>query len=141
MSTVPYAVVTAVVYNALLRGIPTVGYEGVQWPNEVLHVWVPIIIVLDWVLAPGRPTLAWKTLWITAAYPLAWVAFTLVRGFATGWFPYPFLEPATGFVSVCGYIVGIAVFIIGVGALAVWVSRVGRRGSLSEASGVAGSSS
>ena len=55
MAIVTYATVTAVVYAVLLRPIPPVGYVGPQWPNEVIHVIVPIFIGLDWLLAPGRP--------------------------------------------------------------------------------------
>lgn len=50
-----YAVVTGAVYNLLLRGILATGYEGLQWPNEVMHVWIPIFIVIDWFVVPGEP--------------------------------------------------------------------------------------
>jgi hypothetical protein len=127
MSTVAYAAVTAVVYNVLLRGLPSDGFVGLGWPGEILHVWIPVFIVLDWLFAPGRPALGWGRIWLAIGYPLAWVAFTLVRGVVTGWYPYPFLDsdaPA-GPVSVIAYIVAIAFFIIVVACAAIVVSRVG----------------
>lgn len=128
MSMVAYAVVTAVVYAVLLRNIPPTGYVGIQWPNEVLHVGIPIFIALDWLLAPGRSRLPWRILWVSLLYPIVWLAFTLIRGALTGWYPYPFLEPdgPGGAASVIGYILGIAAFVIAMSALAIAVSRVSR---------------
>jgi hypothetical protein len=129
MTTVTYAVVTAVVYNLLLRGLPTDDFVGVQWPNEVTHVWIPIVIALDWVLSPGRAVLAWGRLWLAIGYPLLWLGFTLVRGVLTGWYPYPFLDPdgPNGPVSVIAYIVGITLFILAVACVAIGISRVRTR--------------
>ena len=127
VSVLAYAVVTAGVYNALLRGIPDEGYVTAAWPGEIMHVWIPLFVVLDWFLSPGRPALRWTALRIVVIYPLVWVAFTLVRGGLTGWFPYPFLEFSTGFVSVALYIVAIAAFIIGIASIGIAYSRRRRR--------------
>ena len=43
MATVTYAIVTGVVYNLLLRGLPPTGYVGIQWPTEVEHVWICLL--------------------------------------------------------------------------------------------------
>jgi hypothetical protein len=124
LAVTAYAVMTAVVYNLLLRGIPAEGYVGPQWPGEIMHVWFPIYIALDWLLAPGRPRLRWSALGVVVAYPLAWLAFTLIRGAVDGWYPYPFLDPATGWMSVLLYILVITGFVVGVASLALWWSRV-----------------
>ncbi len=126
-----YAIVTGVVYNLLLRDIPNDdGYVGPVWPNESLHVWIPIYIALDWLLTPGRVRIAWSALWLAVSYPLAWVGVTMLRGAATGWYPYPFLEPdgPNGVVGVVAYVVAIAAFIIVLAALAVVINRVHTRG-------------
>lgn len=128
MSVVSYAVVTAVVYNVLLRGIPQEGFIESKWPGELMHVWIPIVIALDWILSPGRPPLRWTGLRYVVIYPLAWLAFTMVRGAATLWYPYPFLEPSTGFVSIAIYVVGISVFVVGLASLSIAWSRVRARG-------------
>lgn len=130
-SVFSYAIVTGVVYNLLLRDIPTDdGYVGPVWPNESLHVWIPIYIALDWLLTPGRVRIAWSTLWLAVSYPLAWVGVTMLRGGATGWYPYPFLEPEgpNGVVGVVTYVVAIAAFIVVLAALAVVINRVHTRG-------------
>lgn len=123
LSILAYAVVMAGVYNGLLRGIPDEGYAVVPWPGEIMHVWIPLFVLLDWLFAPGRPALRWTALRIVVIYPLVWVAFTLVRGAITGWVPYPFFEFETGFVSIAGYILGIAAFIIGIASLGIAYSR------------------
>jgi hypothetical protein len=123
MSVVTYAVVTALVYNVLLRGIPYSGFHPSPWPGELMHVWIPIFILLDWLFSPGRPRLRWTGLRIVIIYPLAWLAFTLIRGALTGWYPYPFLEPSTGWLSVSIYVIGIATFIVGLASLAIAYSQ------------------
>ncbi|HSP74980.1 MAG TPA: Pr6Pr family membrane protein [Cryobacterium sp.] len=126
MSVLTYAVVTGVVYNALLRNVVSDGFSGIAWPNEVLHVWAPIFIALDWVLSPGRPALAWKRLGLALVYPLAWVAYAVARGNLTGFHTYPFLDPAQpgGYVAVALYVLGIAAFITGLAAAAIAMSRL-----------------
>ena len=123
MSALSYSVVTAVVYNVLLRGIPEQGFIESKWPGELMHVWIPLVIAIDWLISPGRPALRWTGLRYVVIFPLAWLAFTMLRGAATGWFPYPFLEPSTGWLSISVYVVGISVFIVGLASLAITWSR------------------
>ena len=130
MSTLSYAVITGVVYNLLLRNLPPDGsFVGISWPNEVLHVWAPALIVLDWLFAPGRPALAWKRIWFALVYPLTWLAYALLRGTFTDWWTYPFLNPGEpgGWPSVLMYIVVIAGVIVAISAVAIGLSRIGRR--------------
>lgn len=129
-----YMVITGIVYNTLLRGVVLDQGVTVAWSNEVLHVVIPIVLLLDLVLAPKRRALAWSTVWAVAAFPLVWVIYTLVRGPlitapATGdpwWYPYPFLDPhnfENGYVGVALYIIGIAIGIMIVGLGVVWIGR------------------
>jgi hypothetical protein len=131
MATLTYAIVTAGVYNLLLRDDgPSQGFQPLGWPSEVMHVWMPLLIVLDWLVSPGRPALAWRRLGVVMIYPVAWLAYSLLRGaVSNGIYPYPFLDPATdGWGSVIAYIVGLSVGLLGLGALAVLYSR--RRGHI-----------
>ncbi len=131
MATLTYAIVTAGVYNLLLRGIPsTDSFVSLSWPNEIVHVWVPLLLVLDWLLVPGRPALPWKSLWVVPTYPVAWAGYTFIRAAASGGeiYPYPFLDPATdGWGSVFVYIVGLTAGLVGLGALAVLYGRMRAR--------------
>ncbi|MCE4025880.1 Pr6Pr family membrane protein [Microbacterium sp. Au-Mic1] len=136
--TSTYMIVTGIVYNTLLRGIELPQGTTVVWANEMMHVVGPLILLADVLLAPRRRCLGWGALGIIAAFPIVWAGYTLIRANliiapATGehsWYPYPFLNPALvpgGYLGVAGYIVGIAVAILAVGAGVIWVSR--KRGS------------
>lgn len=129
--TVSYAIVVGVVYNVLLAGFPaTDGYvASFEFPGQVQHIWGPIFIAVEWLLMPGRSRLRWGTLWISALFPLAWLAGSMVRGLAgDGWYPYFFLDVSDmGVGGVAMYIVAIAAFVIGNCALAVAIGRVHSR--------------
>jgi hypothetical protein len=125
MSGLCYAVVTAVVYNALLRNVISDGFAGIPWPNEVLHVWAPLLILADWLFAPGRPALSWRRLGFAVAYPIIWVIYAVIRGALTGFYTYPFLNPTGpgGYGTVALYVLGIAGVIIALAAGAIALSR------------------
>lgn len=131
-----YMIVTGIVYNALLRHISIAGISDV-WTNETLHVVIPLAMLADVLFAPRRRSMPWRTVLTAAAFPIVWAVYTLVRANvitapATGtpwWYPYPFLDPnlpGASYLTVAGYIVGIAAAIIAVAAFVVWVGR--RRG-------------
>ncbi|GAA1232293.1 putative membrane protein SirB2 [Microbacterium phyllosphaerae] len=133
-----YMIVTGIVYNTLLRNVELPQGVTVPWSNEVLHVVIPLFLLADVLFAPRRRALGWSAVFITALFPIAWAVYTLVRANliiapATGdpwWYPYPFLDPHLvpgGYLGVSGYIVGIAIAIIGVACFVVWIGR--RRGA------------
>jgi hypothetical protein len=137
-----YIFTTGVVYNLLLRGIPLPQGTTVGWTNEVLHVVVPLLLVADWVLAPGIRRLEWKTVGIIVIYPIVWAAYTMIRGplvhdestGADSWYPYPFLNPdtsANGYLSVAFYVILIALVIGAAGTGAIAISRARSRAKAS----------
>jgi hypothetical protein len=121
-----YMATTGVVFALLLRESTTAADFNLPWADDVLHVWVPLYVVADWVLFGDRPPVAWKRFWIILVYPLVWAIATLLRGsLIDGFFAYPFLDPAAagGVGHVVVYIVAIAGFIGIVGVLMLWMSR------------------
>ena len=132
-AVVTYMVTTGIVYNLLLRNIELPQGTTLEWSNEILHVIGPLYLLLDWLFAPGRVPLDMKRLWAIVAFPVVWVAYTLIRGplaiqpaTGTPWYPYPFLNPATspnGYLSVSFYVLLIALVITSIGAGVIWVSR------------------
>ncbi|WP_308798756.1 Pr6Pr family membrane protein [Agromyces silvae] len=121
-----YMATTLVVYNLLLRGISLDQATTVPWSNEILHVWGPLLVVLDWILAPGRTRVPWSRYLLIAVVPIVWVVYSLTRGPIVGWYPYPFLNPAQpgGYGAVALYVIAIAAFILIVGAGLVALSRL-----------------
>lgn len=123
---VTYMTVTLIVYNLLLRGIELPQGQTVPWSNEILHVVGPLLLIADWLFAPGRNRLEWNRVWAVVIFPIVWAAYTLVRGPLVGWYPYPFLDPGNsenGYLSVVFYVILIAAVMVGVGSAAVWVTR------------------
>lgn len=129
-----YMVVTGIVYNLLLRGVQLPQGATLEWSNEILHVAVPILLLLDWLFAPGRTPVGWKTIWVVIIYPLVWVVYTMVRGPFTPnevlgepyWYPYPFLNPnlpGNDVQSVVFYIILIALVIAATAAGVIAISR------------------
>ena len=124
---VTYMATTFVVYNLLLREISLDQATTVPWSNEILHVWAPLYLIVDWLFAPGRRPIAWGRLWTIAIFPIVWAVYSMIRGALIGWYPYPFLnpdvEPGVGYGGVAVYIIAIAAFILLVGAGIIAVSR------------------
>lgn len=88
-----YLTVTFVVVIVLLQNVD-VGLQ-LAWVDFTLHKVTPVLLFVDWLLDPPlwitpRAALAWL------AYPLVWLAYTMLRGPIAGWYPYPFLDPAHG---------------------------------------------
>lgn len=133
VSATTYEIVIAVVYNALLRNSPgdirDAGYAWPVIPNEIMHVWAAVLMFLDLMLFIGYKQLRAKAaLWV-AAYPLAWLAFSVTRGIIDGWWAYWFLNPneKAGVAGMLEYIGGITVLMIGLGWLLILTRKVFRR--------------
>ena len=101
--------VTYVVFALLLADINV--DTRLAWVNTVVHGIFPIAVMVDWVLDPPATEVSTRGSLTWLAYPLAWLAYTMVRGPIAGWYPYPFLDPANdGYGTVALYVVGIFVF-------------------------------
>ena len=136
---ISYEVVVGIFYNVLLRGTPgdvrDAGYDWPVLPNEILHTWAPIILVLEWVIAGGKPAYAWKKVWWVIVYPLCWLAFSILRGLYAPdhWWAYWFLNPGAngeGIPAMIQYILMIAgtmvAFGFGFTALRNWLGSRAR---------------
>lgn len=86
-----YLVVTGIIYNALLRDVG-VGIAA-EWTNVVVHLVMPVVVLFDWLLVPPARAIAARTALIWLAYPLCYLAYSVVRGPIVDWYPYPFIDP------------------------------------------------
>jgi hypothetical protein len=81
-----------VVFALLLAGLQEELQTTIPWVDFVVHKLMPLVLVVDWLVDPPRHRLP---TWVAAAwlaYPIAYVTYTLVRGAAVDWYPYPFLD-------------------------------------------------
>lgn len=130
VSATTYSVVIAVVYNALLRNSPgdirDAGYAWPVVPNEIMHVWAAVMILIDWLVLSGKFKLRLRaSLWV-AVFPLGWLAFSVTRGILDGWWAYWFLNPneKAGLAGMFEYIGGITVLMVGLGWLLLAVRNL-----------------
>jgi hypothetical protein len=83
--------VTGVVFHvALARLLDLDGLH--QLANQLVHTVVPVLTVLGWLLTGPRGQTTARAAWLAPVFPLAWLAFTLIRGAVIGWYPYPFID-------------------------------------------------
>jgi hypothetical protein len=107
--------VVGIVFTLLLRSEDLGALQ--PWVNFVLHDLMPCVVVLDWLLDPPSTRLGVRELLQFLVFPAAYLAYSLFRGALTGWYPYPFLNPARvgGYGGVAGYAIGITVIFLLVG--------------------------
>jgi hypothetical protein len=112
--------VTYVVFAVLLRDAQEQLQTHVAWVDSVLHRVMPIAVMADWLIEPPHGTISFRRALVPwLAFPLAWTAFTLIRGEIDGRYPYPFLDPANGGYGVVAlYCVAILVLFTAV----VWLT-------------------
>jgi hypothetical protein len=119
-----YMVTTGIVYAVLLRGADV---QTPAYANWVLHVVVPILVIIDWILDPPMAPIAVRTTVSWLGFPLVYLVYTLLRGPVVGWYPYPFLDPR---VNGYGTVALLTVFVaITIGLLAWLLAWMGTRGT------------
>jgi hypothetical protein len=116
VSAVNMAVV-GLVFAVLLRN--TDFGTLLPWVNFVLHYVMPVAVVLDWLADPPGLKLHSNSHFLPLLFPAFYLVYVLLRGASTGWYPYPFLNPANvgGYGGVAAYSLGIAVAVL----LASWL--------------------
>jgi len=100
-----YGLVTLTVYWVFLS--PTHHPEGLKFfANLGLHLVVPLAMAWEDLLVPWPKVGRWVP-GAVVAFPLVYCAFSLIRGQATGWYPYFFLNPAElgGWGGLSGFLV------------------------------------
>lgn len=119
--------VVGIVFTLLLRNEDLGALQ--PWVNFVLHYLMPCAVVLDWLLEPPPNRLSWAHLVKFLTFPAAYLFYTLVRGAAVGWYPYPFLNPERvgGYGGMAAYTVGITGIFVLVGWLVLQSGRAGQR--------------
>lgn len=108
-----YMLMTGVIFAVLLAGLENVRLTAVPWDNVVLHYIMPIVMVVDWLVAPPKNSFTTKAMLVWVAFPFLYVAYTLFRGSIVGWYPYPFLNPLlSSYAQVLITSLVIAIFVI-----------------------------
>jgi hypothetical protein len=105
-----YMTITGIIYVLLLSNADV--QTPLPWVNLTLHYIFPVIIVIDWLFDNPARRIRFKKALVWLVFPLLYAAYSFIRGAATGWYPYPFLNvdilSVTEvlinciFISICG---------------------------------------
>jgi hypothetical protein len=114
--------VTGLVYAVLLA--PNLADVAVPepWIDWTIHVFAPILVILDWFFFPPPRSLRPSVFWIWLTFPAAYLIYTWVRGPFADWYPYPFLDPrvSDGYLEVAMWTAVVLAVILGFSALYYW---------------------
>ena len=128
-AAVMYLVTVFFVYGLLVNSFDNPFDTTRHWTHTVVHQVIPVAVVLDFVLRPFAYRLHWRDALPWTIYPLAYLAWSMVRGQLDGWYPYEFIDPAEagGWGAVAINVAGITVGFLALGLLVVWVSHLRHR--------------
>lgn len=122
-----YIAIVGIVYSLVLRNLWDP--EGLQKIADViLHDAIPVLYLLYWLTfvrkGKGEGVLNFSTVPAWLAYPLLYLAYSLVRGAITGIYLYPFVDAGKlGYARVALNAVVLLLAFLGTSALLVTVSR------------------
>jgi hypothetical protein len=118
----------ALSYHFLLRD--AWNPQGAQLLADLLlHYVIPILYVLYWWSSAAKTVLRWTHPLLWSLYPAAYLAYSLVRGYLVGSYPYPFIDAAhIGYARTMLNAAGLLIVFIALGLLIVALGRVRRIG-------------
>lgn len=108
--------VTFIVYIVVLR--PIVHLEGVAKLSDIgFHYIAPVLTVVGWLVFGPWPRFDRPTVIGHLAWPVAYLAYVLVLGAISGWYPYPFITASKlGYARVSLNAVLVTVLLLAVAA-------------------------
>lgn len=120
-----YVTITGTVYHLVLAN-PASPFAMVQpdrdlvgaLGNQLLHTVVPLLAVVDWAVFDTRGRYRWRYALYWLAFPLAYLAFALLRGLVVHRYPYPFINAAElGYdgVAVSTVVFAVTFWVLGCG--------------------------
>jgi hypothetical protein len=119
-----YITCVGLVYQILLR--KTWHPQGMQMvTDELLHSVIPVLVLIYWFLFENTLSVPYSLIGRWLLYPLIYLIYVLIRGYFSGFYPYPFINiPALGIEKVLlNSIVMTALFAV----LSVTFNAIGRR--------------
>jgi hypothetical protein len=116
-------VVTGVIYAVILQ--QQEAGQVAAWIDDVVHRIMPAAVLLDWLVVPPRSRQPYSIVRYWLLFPLAFAAYSLIRGHFLNWYPYPFLNPGPrGYAHVALGCFLIALVIVAVCLAVVCLGRL-----------------
>lgn len=102
--------VTGIIFSLFLAGkFRFAGWHSVA--NFLCHYLSPIAAPLYWLAFAEKGRLRFRQAPLWLAFPLLYVAYSLVQGAFTGFYPYWFLDPVSAPPKGIGSLAGVAAFV------------------------------
>jgi len=126
-------IVVAVVYHALLADVASDVRDGdYAWPvlpNEIIHTYAPILEAIEYVISVKAFRIRLRAFVWVVVFPLTWLMLSIVRGSATNWWPYWFINPngEAGLGGMLTYIAAISMFFLALGLAVIGLKQVLRK--------------
>jgi hypothetical protein len=90
-ATAMYIFIVGLVYNIILRSLwQPQGLQRVA--DELLHVAVPLLYMLYWLLFAKKKSLQWMDAVKWLAFPAVYLIYAMLRGGIEDFYPYPFID-------------------------------------------------
>lgn len=121
-----YLLITAVVYFVLSFDANKDALLALTawWVNALTHQVLPLAILIEWILVAPTRAISMKTSLKWLLYPIAFFAYSMIRGWFTGWYPYAFLIPGY-WHGYSGVAVNAAILLALMLPIALAVGRIG----------------
>jgi hypothetical protein len=126
-------IVVGVVYHALLADAANDVRDGdYAWPvlpNEIIHTYAPILAAIEYLMSVKALRIRLRAFMWVAVFPLTWLVLSIVRGTATNWWPYWFINPngEAGLGGMLTYIGAITLFFLVLGILVLGLKKILQR--------------
>jgi hypothetical protein len=116
-------IVMAVVYFILRHLTSLTGWDLVA--DLILHYVMPVLFMIDWLFVVLKEKLKPKDPIDWLAYPIVYLAWTLIHGAYSGFYPYPFLNNGElGIARVLLNEAGLLIVFLVLGSMLVTVGRL-----------------
>ena len=126
-------IVVGVVYHALLADVANDVRDGdYVWPvlpNEIIHTYAPILAAIEYLISIKAFRIRLRAFFWVAVFPLTWLVLSIIRGTATNWWPYWFINPngEAGLGGMLTYIAAITVFFLVLGVSVLGLKQLLRK--------------
>lgn len=113
------SVLFLVIYGPTVLGDPA----QLTLNTVVLHLVIPSIALLDWLILPGPAPVDLRAVWLVLVFPVVWFGYTFARGALVSRYVYEFLDPTTPgsdriivsmtlFILSTFFLVGVLLFVV-----------------------------
>lgn len=112
-ATTVYILIVGIGFSFLLSGLENVALTAVPWDNIVLHYIMPAALLVDFLIDRPKRTMSFTKSLLWLSFPIVYAVYSLTRGAISGWYPYPFLNPATNSYGSIAFVIS-CLFALGV---------------------------